>query len=158
MKLATLCYVLHEDKVLMLFRNKKENDIHEGKWNGLGGKFEESETPEDCVKREILEESGLKIERPKLQGFLTFPKFSKGEDWYVFVFTASQFEGELIDSPEGELKWIKREELLSLELWDGDREFLPYLFKPGVFSGRFEYVDGELRDSEMTVYLDESSV
>jgi ADP-ribose pyrophosphatase YjhB (NUDIX family) len=79
--------------------NKKANDIHEGKWNGLGGKFEAGETPEKCVIREVYEESGLLIREPKLCGLLVFPRF-KGNDWYVFVFTADDFSGELIDSPE----------------------------------------------------------
>ena len=76
--------------------NKKANDIHEGKWNGLGGKFEAGETPEECVIREVLEESGLSIQNPKF----------KGNDWYVFVYTATEFTGELIDSPVGRLEWV----------------------------------------------------
>lgn len=88
--------------------NKKVNDIHEGKWNGLGGKFEAGETPEECVIRAVLAESGLCIQNPKLCGLLVFPKF-KGNDWYVFVFTTSEFSGELIDSPEGKLEWIPDE-------------------------------------------------
>ena len=79
-------------------RNKKVNDIHEGKWNGLGEKFEAGETPEDCVGRE---ESGLFIHDPKLCGLLMFPKF-KGNDWHPFVFTANEFTGELIDSPKAD--------------------------------------------------------
>ena len=79
--------------------------IHEGKWNGLGGKFEAGETPEECVRRELQEESGLVIQNPRLYGLLVFPKF-KANDWYVFVYTASDFTGELIDSPEGRLEWI----------------------------------------------------
>ena len=80
----------------MVHRNKKVNDIQECKWNGLGGKFEPGETPEECVIREVLEESGLLIRNPKLCGLLMFPKF-KGNDWYVFVFTATEFTGELIE-------------------------------------------------------------
>jgi 8-oxo-dGTP diphosphatase len=91
----------------MVHRNKKPNDIHEGKWNGLGGKFEEGESPEECVIREVLEESGLTIRSPKLHGMLMFPKF-KGNDWYVFVFTATEFSGDLIDSPE--VNWNDRRE------------------------------------------------
>jgi 8-oxo-dGTP diphosphatase len=81
----------------------------------LGGKFKAGETPEDCVIREILEESGLSIRNPKLCGLLNFPKF-KGNDWYVFVFTANDFSGELIDSPEGRLGWIPDEKILDLNL------------------------------------------
>jgi 8-oxo-dGTP diphosphatase len=100
-------------------RNKKANDIHEGKWNGLGGKFEAGKTPEEYVVREVLEASGLAIQNPKLCGLLIFPKF-KGNDWYVFVFTTNEFTGELIDSPEGRLEWIPDEKLRDLNLWDSD--------------------------------------
>jgi len=88
MKLATLCYIKDNstNKTLMLYRNKKENDYHEGKWNGLGGKFELGETPEECAIRELKEESGLTVENPKLKGLLTFPNFDGVDDWYVFVF------------------------------------------------------------------------
>src|ERR1044071_3523911 len=103
MILATLCYIKRDGHTLMVHRNKKVNDIHQGKWNGLGGKFEAGETPEEGVIREIFEESGLSIQSPKLCGLLMFPNF-KGNDWYVFVFTATEFTGELIVSPEGDLK------------------------------------------------------
>src|SRR5688500_8368358 len=94
-------------------RNKKANDIHEGKWNGLGGKFEPGETPGECVIREVLEESGLLIRHPRQCGLLMFPQF-KGNDWYVFVLTAHEFSGELIDSPEGRLEWIPDGDILGL--------------------------------------------
>src|SRR5574339_1276266 len=110
MILATLCYIKCEGYTLMVYRNRKANDIHEGKWNGLGGKFEAGETPEECVIREVLEESGLFIQDPKYCGLLMFPEF-KGNDWYVFVFTATKFSGELIDSPEGRLMWIPDENI-----------------------------------------------
>ncbi len=109
----------------MVHRNKKVNDIHEGKWNGLGGKFEAGETPEECITREVLEESGLVIQNPRLHGLLVFTNF-KGNDWYVFVYTATQFTGELIDSPEGKLKWIPDEQLTSLNLWESDHIFFQF--------------------------------
>ena len=90
MILATLCYVKRDGHTLMIHRNKRPNDIHEGKWNGLGGKFEAGESPEDCVIREVSEESGLIIRAPHLHGILTFTNF-KGNDWYVFVYTAENF-------------------------------------------------------------------
>src|SRR5512139_2172360 len=102
MKMATLCYVRQSGKTLMVHRNKKANDMHLGKWNGLGGKLEPGETPEECAVREIYEESGLHVQQPVLKGLLTFPGFSNEEDWYAFVYVADQFSGELIDSPEGE--------------------------------------------------------
>ncbi len=106
MKLGTLCYITHNGKTLMLHRIKKVNDIHEGKWNGLGGKLEPGETPEECVIREVREESGLIIHKPCLKGILTFPMFDGVDDWTVFVFVAHQFEGNLLDSSEGKLEWI----------------------------------------------------
>jgi 8-oxo-dGTP diphosphatase len=144
MKLATLCYVRRNGRTLMLHRVKKKDDVHEGKWNGLGGKFEAGESPEDCVLREIKEESGLSLRSPVLKGVLTFPGFAHGEDWYVFVFTASEFSGKQIDSPEGELKWVPDRDLLKLNLWEGDRVFLPLLKRRGHFSGKFHYTDGRL--------------
>lgn len=138
MILATLCYIKQGGKTLMVFRNKKLNDIHEGKWNGLGGKFEEGETPEECIRREVREEAGLIIQNPHLHGLLMFPKF-KGNDWFVFVFTATNFSGELIESPEGRLEWIGDEDFSGLNLWESDRIFLPWLKEENFFSARFEY-------------------
>ena len=152
MKLATLCYVRKGGKTLMLHRVKKREDVHEGKWNGLGGKFEQGESPEDCVKREILEEAGLKIRNPRLKGVLTFPDFAKEEDWYVFVFTASRFTGRLLDSDEGNLAWIKDGDLLKLNLWEGDRVFLPLLKRRGHFSGKFHYKNGRLSKYSVEKY------
>lgn len=152
MKLATLCYVRKRGRTLMLHRVKKKEDIHEGKWNGLGGKLEPGESPEECVVREIREEAGLRIKKPRLKGFLTFPEFAKGEDWYVFVFTASDFTGRLIDSPEGDLRWVPDRDLLKLNLWDGDRFFLPLLRRRGQFSGKFRYHGGRLTGHTIEKY------
>ena len=152
MKLATLCYVKHDQKTLMLHRVKKENDIHQDKWNGLGGKFDPGETPEECVIREVKEESGLLLKNPVLKGILTFPEFSAGEDWYVFVFVANKFEGELIESSEGNLQWIEDDQLLDLNLWEGDKYFLKYLNDDVFFSGKYYYRDGDLLDHHMVIH------
>ena len=144
MQLATLCYVKNDGKTLMLYRNKKENDMHEGKWNGLGGKMEQGESPEECVIREIREESGLDIQNPQLHGVLTFPMFDGEQDWVVFLYTARTFEGELIESSEGTLEWIPDEELTDLNLWDGDEIFLEWIQQGRFFSGKFEYDGDEL--------------
>lgn len=152
MKLATLCYLKNGGKTLMIHRIKKENDMHQGKWNGLGGKLDPGETPEECVIREVREESGLAIVDPLLKGFLTFPGFANDEDWYAFVFLARKFKGHLIDSKEGVLRWINDEELLSLDLWEGDLIFLPWLERPGFFSGKFVYQDGQLKDYSVLFY------
>ena len=144
MKLATLCYIRRDQHTLMVHRIKKANDMHQGKWNGLGGKMEAGETPEECAMREIYEETGLRVEDPVLKGILTFPGFANDEDWYAFVFIATQFTGELIDSPEGTLRWVPDDELLKLNLWEGDRVFIPWLERPDFFSGKFLYKDGQL--------------
>ena len=152
MKLATLCYVRSNNQTLMIHRVKKKDDIHLGKWNGLGGKFEPGESPEDCVRREVEEESGLLVKKMWLKGFLSFPGFANDEDWYAFVYVIPEFEGRLIDSVEGNLEWIDNAELLKLNLWEGDRIFLPWLDQPGVFSGKFVYRDGILVDHAVSFY------
>lgn len=151
-QLATLCYVMHEGKTLMLFRNKKPNDYHEGKWNGLGGKFENGESPEECAVREVEEESGLKMINPRMKGFITFPLFDGKKDWYVFLFTAEKFSGELIESSEGKLEWIPNDELVNLNLWDGDKIFLPWLFDDKYFSAKFVYENGKYVSHEVNFY------
>jgi 8-oxo-dGTP diphosphatase len=146
MILATLCYVRDRErgKTLMLHRIRKDKDIHAGKWNGLGGKFEAGETPEDCVIREIEEESGLIIRDPDLKGLLTFPRFKDEEDWYVFVYVVEDFSGELLaESAEGVLEWIDDDAITSLNLWEGDHFFLPWLDQGQFFSGSFIYEGGE---------------
>lgn len=152
MKLSTICYIKKDNKTLMLYRNKKENDVHKGKWIGLGGKIEDGETPEECIIREVNEESGLSIKYPILKGFLTFPKFKDDEDWYVFVFTANDFTGKIIDSPEGDLKWVDDKDVLSLNLWDGDRLFLKWMNDSRLFSGKIVYDNGILVDYYVNFY------
>jgi 8-oxo-dGTP diphosphatase len=151
-KLATLCYIKDSGKTLMLHRIKKKNDMHEGKWNGLGGKLEKGESPEACAIREIHEESGLLTEKPILKGVITFPNFDGRNDWYVFVYVFTEIKGELIDSPEGELKWIDDGDLEHLNLWEGDRIFMGWLDKPGIFSAVFKYEAGRLLDWNVNWY------
>jgi 8-oxo-dGTP diphosphatase len=152
MKLATLCYLRRDGKTLMVHRIKKANDMHQGKWNGLGGKLEAGETPEECTLREVYEESGLRVRNLQLKGLLTFPAFDDFEDWYVFVFVATEFEGELIDSPEGNLEWIDNDELKDLHLWDGDPIFLAWLDHKEIFSAKFNYNNGRLVSHEVVLY------
>ncbi|UCD97783.1 MAG: 8-oxo-dGTP diphosphatase [Chloroflexota bacterium] len=152
MKLATLCYLKVDGKTLMIHRIKKENDMHQGKWNGLGGKLLPGETPEECVIREVREESGLTIVSPQLRGIITFPKFSNNEDWYTFLFVARGYSGQLIESREGVLKWIDDDDLLRLNLWEGDLIFLPWLERKEFFSGKFTYQSGRLVDHQVVFY------
>ncbi len=149
---ATLCYIQKNGKTLMLHRIKKQNDIHEGKWNGLGGKFEKGESPEDCVLREVCEESGLTIQDPQLRGIMTFPNFDGMNDWQVFLFTANSFSGEIIDSQEGRLEWIEDEKVLDLPLWEGDRIFLKWLDQDKFFSAKFIYLNKKLENYKVKFY------
>ena len=154
MKLATLCYVIDKntDCTLMIHRIKKKNDYHQGKWNGLGGKFEPGESPEECAIREIREESGLRVKSIKMKGFITFPLFDGKEDWYVFLFTAEEFEGKLINSKEGELDWIPNDKLTDINLWEGDKYFIPWLFKKEFFSAKFIYKNGNYITHSVNFY------
>ena len=108
-KLATICYIDNGKEFLLLHRNKKPNDVHAGKWIGVGGKLEKGETPQECAVREILEETGLRVNKPILKGIITFPDFTPDNDWYTYVFKATEFEGELIDCDEGTLEWVPYE-------------------------------------------------
>jgi 8-oxo-dGTP diphosphatase len=152
MKLATLCYVRQGNKTLMVHRVKKVNDMHAGKWNGLGGKFEIGEMPEECAIREIFEESGLRVKSLEFKGILTFPGFNNDEDWYAFVYIINDFEGDLIESAEGDLAWINNNNLPELNLWEGDRIFLPWLDRKGIFSGKFTYKNGQLVEHQSVFY------
>ena len=152
MKLGTLIYLKRDLKTLMLHRVKKEQDFHEGKWNGLGGKLEPGETPEECAIREVKEESGLDLVNPRLRGIITFPMFDQVDDWYVYLFTGSEFSGELIDSPEGNLDWIDDGRLLDLNLWEGDYIFLKWLDQERFFSARFVYEDKQLVDHSVVFH------
>lgn len=151
--LTTLCYLRKNNETLMLHRVKKDKDIHKGKWNGLGGKFLPGETPEACVKREVLEESGYSIQSPHLHGVLTFPKFKNNEDWIAFVYTCTEFSGTQTDCDEGFLSWIADSDLFSLKLWEGDPIFLDWIYsgKP-FFSGSFSYESHRLISHSVTFY------
>lgn len=123
---TSLCYIERGDEYLMLHRVKKENDINRDKWIGLGGKFEENESPDECLLREVYEESGLKLTSWRYRGIVTFVN-TVCESEYMHLFTADAFEGEIGPCSEGELEWIKKSELLKLTLWEGDKIFLRLL-------------------------------
>ncbi len=149
---ASLCYIKKNRRTLMLHRVKKKNDIHKGKWNGLGGKIEPGETPEECVIREVKEESGLAIRNPKLCGLLTFPLFDGANDWIVFVYTARQFSGRRIECDEGHLEWIPDHKLLKLPLWEGDAHFLKWIEQKRFFSAKFIYRKKRLVNYKVLFY------
>ncbi len=144
--LATLCYVRDGDKTLMLHRVKKQNDMHEGKWNGLGGKVEKGESPEECAIREVREESGLEVMDPILRGFICFPLFDGENDWNVFIYRFDGYNGTQQESAEGHLAWLDAEELKQVPLWEGDRIFMDWLDKDQIFSAKFNYHGGRLDD------------
>ena len=152
MKLGTLCYLEQDGKYLMLHRNKKPGDIHKGKWVGLGGKFEPGESPEECVMREVFEESGLQVKAPRLRGILTFPGFGQ-DDWYVFLFTATEFSGKVTTCAEGELAWVDKGALPALPMHEADYLFLEWLdVYPGLFSAKFVYDGDVLANCELAAY------
>lgn len=126
-KLTTLCYIEQEDRYLMLYRNKKENDQSQGKWLGVGGKLEKGESPEECLLREVKEETGLTLTHYRFCGVVTFVSdIYDGE--YMFLYTADHFTGKLTENcEEGELHWLPKSEILRLPMWEGDRYFLEKL-------------------------------
>ena len=124
--MTTLCYIEQNDSYLMLHRISKQNDANKDKWIGIGGHFEENESPEECVLREVMEETGLTLLSYRFRGLITFVS-DKWETEYMCLFTADEFEGELQDCDEGELCWVKKSDINSLNLWEGDKVFFRLL-------------------------------
>lgn len=129
---TTLCYITRGDQVLMLHRVKKENDLNHDKWIGVGGKFLEGESPDDCLLRETWEETGLTLTRWQCRGVVTFLS-DRWEGEYMYLFTADGFTGEMIQCNEGDLQWVEREFLDTLPKWEGDRIFLDLLWQNAPF-------------------------
>lgn len=123
MKNTTLCYIEQDNAYLLLHRVKKQNDENHDKWIGIGGKFEENESPEDCLLREVGEETGLRLTRWRYCGLVTFVS-DRWEGEYMHLFHADGFEGTLRECDEGELQWVKKSDFSALEQWEGDRIFL----------------------------------
>ena len=146
--LATLGYVFSPDgkQVLLIHRNANPNDLHFGKYNGLGGKLDANEDIVSGMRREIREEAGIECEQLELRGTVNWPGFGKdGEDWFGFVFRITVFSGTpLANNPEGQLEWVNVDRVLELPLWDGDRFFVPMVFDPHgqPFHGVMPYRDG----------------
>ena len=129
---STLCYVTRGDEVLMLHRVKKKNDLNKDKWIGIGGKFEDRESPDECLLREAMEETGLRLTSWRCRGVVTFlSDIWEGE--YMYLFTADGFEGALKECDEGELQWVPRAFLDELPKWEGDKIFLELLWKDAPF-------------------------
>lgn len=126
MKNTTLCYIQRGGQYLMLHRVKKENDLNHDKWVGVGGKFEPDESPDDCLRREVLEETGLTLTRYRCRGVVTFLS-DEWEGEYMYLYTADGFEGEISDCDEGTLEWVDIDRVPELPLWAGDRIFFRLL-------------------------------
>ncbi|WP_408071464.1 NUDIX hydrolase [Butyrivibrio sp. JL13D10] len=167
MEITTLCYIEKDGKYLMLYRDAKKNDINEGKWISPGGHCENGESPDDCVKREVTEETGLTLKSCKFRGIVTFYSkatcgerdglysdeeknpFSKDVTDYMCLFTSDDFEGTLIPCDEGTLEWVPKESVSGLNLWKGDLIFLKLISDPKqpFFSLKLVYEGDELKEA-----------
>lgn len=142
MILSTLCYIEKENQYLMLHRTKKKNDINKDKWIGIGGKFEEDESPEECIIREVKEETGLHLKSYQLRCIVTYVS-TNWETEYMYVFTSDDFEGNVIECNEGDLQWINKDEVTKLNIWEGDKIFIEKMQNDNkFFTVKFEY-DGD---------------
>lgn len=139
MKLTTLCYIEQDEKYLMLHRVKKENDLNHDKWIGVGGKLEDGETPEECLLREVQEETGYTLTQYRLRGIITFLS-DEWESETMYLYTATGFTGTQCTCDEGDLVWVPKKEIESLKLWEGDKIFFRLLEEDkGVFSLKLRY-------------------
>ena len=150
-ELTTLCYIEKDNKYLMMHRVKKEKDINKDKYIGVGGHFEYGESPDECLKREVMEETGLTLLKYKPRGIVTFiyGDASRPEERiveYMHLYTATEFEGDMIDCDEGELEWIEKSAVYNLPIWEGDKIFFRLLEERKVFfSLKLVYdIDGTL--------------
>lgn len=144
MILSTLCYIEKDGKYLMLHRTKKKNDINKDKWLGIGGKFEKNESPEECIIREVKEETGLILQSYKLRCIVTYVS-TTWEEEYIYVFTSNDFTGELIECNEGDLQWIDKNKVTELNTWEGDKIFVEKIKNDNTFfTVKFEYDEEKL--------------
>lgn len=135
---STLCYLERtgaagEPEVLLLHRVKKKNDLNHDKWIGIGGKFEEGESPEDCLLREVREETGLTLTSWRYRGIVTFLTTDLAETEYMHLFTADEFRGEMKECDEGDLEWVAKDRMRGFPTWEGDRIFLDLLDQDAPF-------------------------
>jgi len=150
MEICTVGYMERNDKVLVLLRNKKEDDLNEGKIVGPGGHVEEGETPEEGIIREIKEETGINAKNPKLKAIIEYPKIYKNRDLKVYFYYITDFEGEVIhdqEKNEGTLMWVHKDKLWDHNLWEGDRIVVDHvLHGEDVKQGTFVYKDQKLEN------------
>ena len=147
MKNTTLCYIEKNGQYLMLHRTKKENDINHDKWIGVGGKFEENESPEDYLLREVREETGLTLTQFRLCGVITFLS-DEWEGEYMYLFHATDYTGQIAECDEGVLEWIDKEKAIALPTWEGDKIFLRLMDEGGpFFSLKLRYEGDTLKEA-----------
>lgn len=146
MKMTTLCYLEDGERYLLLHRTRKENDDNADKWIGVGGKFEDGESPEDCVLREVREETGVSLTDYRYRGIITFVN-TRYPTEYMHLFTADAWTGSFADCDEGDLEWIGKDTLLHLPMWEGDRIFLRLLKENRPFFSLKLVYDGEILTS-----------
>ncbi len=144
MFLTTLCYLEEKDRYLMLHRVKKQKDINKDKWIGVGGKFEDKESPEDCLLREVREETGLTLTSWRFRGIITFIT-DRYETEFMHLYTADAWTGDMIECNEGNLEWLDKKAVFDLKIWQGDKIFFWLMqHERPFFSLRLEYVGDEL--------------
>ena len=149
---TTLCYLERDDAYLMLHRIKKQDDYNHDKWVGVGGKFERFESPEDCLVREVREETGLTLTKYRFRAILTFLS-DEWETEYIHLYTASEFTGTLLECDEGNLEWIPKSEIDKLKLWEGDKIFFKLLRETeDFFSLKLRYEGEKLVETKLTQY------
>lgn len=148
-QLTTLCYIEKDNKYLMLHRTTKANDENHDKWIGVGGHFEKGESPEDCLLREVKEETGLELKAFDFRGIVTFVSDENPAE-YMCLYTAKQFSGTQIPCSEGQLEWVEKSKVTELNLWEGDKIFLDLLTKDvPFFSLKLVYKNGNLIHKEL---------
>ncbi|MBQ9580233.1 MAG: 8-oxo-dGTP diphosphatase [Lachnospiraceae bacterium] len=141
---TTLCYIEKDNKYLMLHRVKKVNDLNHDKWVGIGGKFLENETPDECLLREVKEETGLTLTSYRLRGVITFLS-DKWEGEYKYLYTATGYTGEMTECDEGNLEWVDIDKVRALPIWEGDKLFFEELrFDRGFFTMMLRYEGDKL--------------
>ena len=149
---TTLCYIESGGRYLMLHRVKKQGDMNKDKWIGVGGKFEEGESPEDCLKREVSEETGLTLNSARYRGIVTFVSDEYGTE-YMHLFTSDDYSGGMKECEEGELVWVEKNKIEELNIWEGDKIFLKLLREDtGFFSLKLHYHGDVLMEHSLVVY------
>ena len=152
MNFTTLCYIEKENKYLMLHRTSKKKDGNKDKWIGVGGHFEKGESPEDCLLREVKEETGLELTSYQFRGIVTF-RSDEWPDEYMCLYTADRYTGDIGNCDEGELVWVEKEKIMDLNIWEGDKIFLKLLMEnQPFFSLKLEYKGDKLINTVLNKY------